>query len=89
MGQRRIHKDGRSWKSGGALSRQVSGIGNTALGPRVNSSLDKIQEPGLRGLEQPKDPLAGITEIPESRMKPGSLNEELTVRLQTWEWSEN
>lgn len=34
---------------------------------------------------QPKDPQAGITEIPaESRMKPGSLDKKLTVRLQTW-----
>lgn len=34
---------------------------------------------------QPKDPLAGISEIPaESGMQPGSLNEELTMKLQTW-----
>lgn len=33
---------------------------------------------------QPKDPLAGISEIPaESGMQPGSLNEELTMKLQT------
>lgn len=36
-------------------TRQVSGIGNAALGPRgVNSSLDTIQEPGLRGWCSPR-----------------------------------
>lgn len=37
-------------------TRQVSGIGNTALGVqrRVNSSLDTIQEPGLRSWCSPR-----------------------------------
>lgn len=40
--------------------RQVSGIGNSALGAqrKIHSSLDTIQEPSLRGRVQPKDPLS-------------------------------
>lgn len=75
---------GWSWRRGGVLSSRLGrfpALGTQPWGPE-ESKFQPGHNPGAwpEGLVQPKDPLAGISEIPfGSRIQLGSLNKEIPV----------